>query len=339
MKVISLVNQKGGCGKTTTAVNLAYALSLKGKKTLLVDLDPQAHATFALGIEPQATITDVFEDYVNSGAFNLDQRIIERNNNFYVLPSSIGLSAMEQALANRSDKIEILNQFTKQIQNLFDYCIIDCPPNLGILTLNALSISDTAIAPIGICELSLKGVDNLKSIISLLAGYKGKTPSLFYLVTQFDKRYRFSQEFLKNLKKQHGSETLKTMIRTNISLREATACGLCCAEYKKNARGTQDYYQLACEIESLTKKVSWVKIYFKGVADKNVYITGEFANWAKNDNYKLKKIDSDTWVINLPFPKGEYRYKFIVDGKWISDPNNKKVESDSYGGTNSIFVV
>lgn len=339
MKVISLVNQKGGCGKTTTAVNLAYALSLKGRKTLLVDLDPQAHATFALGIEPQVTITDVFEDYINSNVFNLDQKIIERNKDFYVLPSSIGLSAMEQALANRSDKIEILNQFTKQIQNLFDYCIIDCPPNLGILTLNALSISNYAIAPVGICELSLKGVENLKSIISLLAGYKGKTPSLFYLVTQFDKRYRFSQEFIKKLKAQHSSDLLKTMIRTNIHLREATACGLCCAEYKKNARGTQDYSQLASEIESLTKKVSWIKIYFKGNANKDVYVTGEFNSWQKNDNYKLKKIDSDTWAINLPFPKGEYRYKFIVDGEWISDPNNKKAENDPYGGINSIFVV
>jgi len=339
MKIISLVNQKGGCGKTTTAVNLSYALASKNYKVLLIDLDPQAHATFSLGINPTLTIADLFENIINNRSFDLNGFLILRKDNLFVLGSSIGLSAMEEVLAHRQDKLEILLKLFSQLKMNFDYCLIDCPPNLGILTLNALLVSSQSIVPMGICEYSLKGVENLSNILGILANFRGKLPSIFYLITQLDKRYKFSEVFLKRVKENLGNQLLSTMIRTNIHLREAASFGKSIFEYKKDSRGSEDYKKLAEEIENITKNASWVQFIFKAQDINEVYIAGEFNDWRKDQGYKLKRLNLNTWFINLPLKKGKYRYKLLADGKWLKDPTNNLEEDDTFGGKNSILLV
>ncbi|MCK4917512.1 MAG: AAA family ATPase [Candidatus Omnitrophica bacterium] len=339
MKIVSLVNQKGGCGKTTSAVNLSYALIQKGCTVLLIDLDPQAHATFSLGVTPQFTTTDLLEMIVNNQEYDLNQFFVERSEGFFVLGASIGLSVMEQTLSNRNDKLEIVSKIFANMEMKFDYCIIDCPPNLGILTLNALMVSNQAIVPIGICELSLKGVDNLKNILEIVSQYRKDSITISYLITQYDKRFKFSQIFMDRVKEEFGTKLFSVKIRTNIHLREAAAMGKTIFEHRKDSRGALDYKRLANEIEHRVENVSMIKVFLKAEKLNDVYLIGEFNKWKKSENYKLKKIDNDKWAINLFLKKGEYRYKFIVDNKWINDPNNALIEDDAFGGKNSILLV
>jgi len=339
MKVISLVNQKGGCGKTTTAVNLSYALAQNSQRVLLVDLDPQAHATFSLGVTPSLTITDLLEHVIDGQPINPNEFFIARRDNLSVVPSSIGLSALENTLSGQHNKLEILTKLLLNIDSHFDYCIIDCPPNLGILTLNALVASSYAIVPVGICELSLKGVDNLSNILSILYEHRKNTPYVLYLMTQLDRRFKYTQNFLEKTQGQFKDKLLSTMIRTNIHLREAAALGKSIFEYRRDSRGAKDYAQLAEELEAIMKKASLIEINFKGKSLNEVYVVGEFNDWQKHKDYKLKKVDNETWSITLPLKKGTYRYKFVVDDSWINDPGNSLQENDAFGGKNSILFV
>ncbi|MCM8823546.1 MAG: AAA family ATPase [Candidatus Omnitrophica bacterium] len=342
MKIVSFVNQKGGCGKTTSAVNLAWQLAERGNKVILIDLDPQAHATMYLGINPNLSSADLFEEFIKNPSVDLNKFIHSRGDNFFVIGSSLGLSSMEQMLSSRSDKLEVLVQILNNISNKifnYDYCIIDCPPNLGILTLNALLASKYAIIPLGICELSLRGVNNLHSILGMLAEFKFKVPSPFYLITQLDMRYKFSEIFLKRVKETFDGRLLSTMIRTNIHLREAADAGKTIFEYRRDSRGAEDYRKLAEEIEKLTKDISWVQFLLKANNLKEVYVVGEFNDWQKSENYKLRKLTPNTWFIDLPLRKGEYRYKFVADDRWFNDPLNTTVEDDAFGGKNSILRV
>lgn len=341
MKVISLVNQKGGCGKTTTAVNLAHAISRKAWRVLLIDLDPQAHATFCLGVKAQRSITDLLESLINKELVNLSDSLTLRDDNFFVLASSMGLSAMESMLVEQTDKLEILTKLLALAQKneSFDYCIIDCPPNLGPLTLNAIVASSAAIVPVGICELSLKGVENLNNILNILVARRRIIPAIYYLITQLDKRLRFSDNFVTKCRERFGAGLLSTMIRTNVHLREAAACGKSIYEYKKDSRGALDYQQLAEEIERSIAPASPIQFSLKDDLFNEVFVVGEFNNWRKNKNYQLKKTDQQTWGIALPLQRGTYRYKFIVDDRWVHDSSNSLVENDDFGGRNSILFV
>ncbi len=340
MIVIPVVNQKGGCGKTTTAVNLSYALALEGHKVLLVDFDPQANATYSLGITPKSTITDLLEHTIANTDYNLQEVLINnRTENMDVIPSSIGLSAIEQMLSTYENKLHILKHTFSRYPMNYDYCIIDCPPNLGILTLNALMVSDYAIVPLEVCGLSLEGVNNLKEVLGMLFSFQKKIPVVFYLITKYDKRFKFSDTFLTKIKDHLNGGILSTVIRTNISLREAESKGKSIFEYKKEARGAKDYRNLAKEVESITQKNTYTQFVFKCAECKEVYLVGEFNNWEKNEKYKLHQLNHDTWIITLPLRKGKYQYKFLVDGKWVNDPTNDMLEDDAFGGKNSVVLV
>jgi chromosome partitioning protein len=263
MKVISVVNQKGGCGKTTTAVNLSAGLSKKGYRVLLIDLDPQAHATFSLRKEGNFTITDVLERVCASDEFSAEGMWLSVSENFYFIPSRIGLASLEHKLALRDDKLSILSCFLKKVPGDFEYVIIDCPPNLGILTLNALEASEYSLIPLSVCDLSLKGLETLKNIIIMLKEFKEKAPTPFYLLTQVDKRSKFSQEFIERVKNQMGNLLLSTTIRTNIYLKEAVFKGKTIFEHKPDSRGAQDFMNLAEEIKNITTQTRWTPLFLK----------------------------------------------------------------------------
>lgn len=337
MKTVSVVNQKGGCGKTVTAVNLAASLNRMGLRVLLIDLDPQAHATFSLRKEAKNTITDIFEKVIEKQNTASDYANVA--NNFWFIPSSIGLASLEHKLATRDEKLEVLSSFLKQTTNDFDYAIIDCPPNLGLLTLNALNASTYALIPVNICDFSLKGVEILKELFIMLKEFKGVSPTPFYFLTQVDRRSRYALDFIQKVRDKLNNQLLKTVVRLNVHLKEACALGKTIFEHKSDSRGAEDFTALAEELEHITSKCLWAPLFLKGGNFNEAYVVGDFTNWRKEEQYKLNKISDDIWSINIPLQKGRYRYKFLTNDTWIADPYNKLTENDSFGGKNSLLII
>ncbi len=172
MRVIAIVNQKGGCGKTTSTVNLAGALAADGHRVLIVDMDPQAHATLAVGLEPDELDVNLYEVLVEpAGASRLDSVIIDVSDQIDIAPSSIVLSALEQKLATeRHDaRTERLSAALDTLPPLYDYVLIDCPPNVGLLTFNALRAASEVIVPLETSFFAIDGVQKLLETISLLS--------------------------------------------------------------------------------------------------------------------------------------------------------------------------
>lgn len=339
MITIAITNQKGGCGKTITAVNLSWALNILGYKVLLIDLDPQAHATFSLNIHTQNFITDMLEHWIqNRKEINPYEFIQQRGENLWVIPSSIGLSAIEHKLNSQDNKLDAVNTLLKKIQG-FNFCIIDCPPNLGVLTLNALVSSKYIIVPLGMCDFSLRGTQVLNNIFQMLKEHKGINPEIVYLLTQFDRRSRFSQTFVEKIRSNLSGSLLNTVIRTNITLRESASLGKSIFEYNPKARGAYDYKNLAEEIIALTQKdTKMVELTLSGNYS-TVYLVGDFNNWQINEAYRLKKDKNERWKIQIPLKKGIYKYKFVADNRWLHDPQNQNTEEDPFGGKNSVLNV
>ena len=339
MKVISIVNQKGGCGKTITAVNLAAALNKKGSKVLLIDLDPQAHATSALGVWSDFTITDILERMYQNRELPEEGLFSSLSDNLFIITSSAGLASLETKLASWPDKLNILSHFIKTRASGFDYVIIDCPPNLGILTLNALIASTYSIIPLLTCDFSLRGTQILDNMLIMIKEFSGRTPIPFYLLNQIDKRSSFSRIFIDKVKDQMGNMLLDTVIRTNIHLREAASKGKNIFDYKSDSRGAQDFMKLADEVEKTFSQKKWMPLFLKAKDLEEVYVVGDFNKWQKDEKYKLRKVSNDVWNLNIPLDKGKYRYKFIAGSSWIADPYNKLTEDDSFGGKNSLIIM
>lgn len=339
MKIISILNQKGGCGKTTTAVNLSSALAREGYKTLLIDFDPQAHTTFSLGMNNSKGICELIEDYLNTGSSSLDSHITPRTENLFVVTSSLGLSAIEHKLNSREDKLYILYKILGPAASLYDYCIIDCPPNLGVLSLNATFAGNYILTPFLACDLSLQGINVLNQIIEMMAEAHPTTLSFFYLLTQYDRRFRYSLEFLERARSMLKNKLLPIIIRTNINLRESQSLGKTIFEHKPYSRGSYDYTKLAEKIIDITQQIKWTRLFLKNKKFKEVHVVGDFNQWQKNEKYKMKKIDAETWTISIPLKKGKYHYKFFADEFWLTDPLNSFEENDSFGGKNSVISI
>jgi chromosome partitioning protein len=339
MKIIAIMNQKGGCGKTTTAVNLAHALSKQGLKTLLIDLDPQAHTTFSLGIRNTKGICELIEAQLNSISFSLREHATQRDENLFVISSSVGLSALDHKLSILDDKLFIMYKILSQPPAWFDYCIIDCPPNLGVLTLNAFFAATFILVPLTACSLAMKGVGVLNQIIQMMTRSHPSSPVVYYLLTQYDRRFRYSLHFLEEIRAILKDKLLSTTIRTNINLREAASEQKSIFEHKPYSRGAHDYFTLSEELRQITEKTQWARFFFKGKELQEIFVVGDFNKWQKDTSYKMKKLDQENWTLNISLPKGTYRYKFLVDQHWINDPINQLQEDDSYGGRNSVLMI
>ncbi len=253
MRVIAIVNQKGGCGKTTTTVSLAGALAADGKRVLVVDMDPQAHATLALGIDPEELDENLYEVLAeSSGALRLERILIRIADDIALAPSSIVLSAVEQKLAALRDdaRTERLGRALNALETEFDYVLIDCPPNVGLLTFNALRAASEVIVPLETSFFAIDGVQKLLETIALLSDRIGHDLAVRILPTLYDGRTRYARETLGDIRELFKDLCFDAVIRQNVKLREAARHGVPIGQYAPSANGALDYAAVALELDA-----------------------------------------------------------------------------------------
>ncbi|MCI7555720.1 MAG: AAA family ATPase [Bacteroidales bacterium] len=247
-KIISLANQKGGVGKTTTAINLSAALAKEGKKVLLVDADPQANASSGLGIDIRNLEATIYECLVNG----IDPKLAIHHtsvDNLDLIPSHIDLVGAEIEMLGLEDRELLMKRILSHLRDQYDFILIDCSPSLGLITVNALTASDSVIIPVQAEFFALEGIAKLLNTIKII---KSKlNPQLKiegFLVTMFDNRLRLSTQVYDEVKKHFGSLVFNTVITRNVRLSEAPSHGLSVLDYDPSSKGAKNYAALAKEV-------------------------------------------------------------------------------------------
>lgn len=255
-KIIAIANQKGGVGKTTTAINLAASLAVLEHKTLLIDADPQANSTSGVGYDPKEIDGSIYECIID----NIDPRSIIKETetpNLYLLPAHIDLVGAEIEIINLPHREKMMSESLSAIKDEYDYIIIDCSPSLGLITVNALTAADSVIIPVQCQYFALEGLGKLLNTIKIVQSrFNPDLDIEGILLTMFDTRTRISKQVVEEVKKHFQSMVFDTIINTNTRLSEAPSYGQTIIMHDATSSGAINYLNLAREILKNNKNVN-----------------------------------------------------------------------------------
>ncbi len=356
MRTIAVVNQKGGCGKTITSINLSAFLALAGRRVLLVDMDPQGHSTLGLSpgqAAPTRTMYDVFRDANGGPEITLADVIRQVGDNFDLAPTDIRLSAIPETLAGVAGRETILARAIAALSDRYDYVIVDCPPNVGLLTFNALHACSEALIPMDPSFFSLHGIGKLFETFEVLEQGTGHQISARVLVTLYAGRTPFVRAVVEEVHRHLAGEHYATIIRQSVKLAEAASHGLPITQYAIRSAGFEDYQALANEVlgeETRTTAVGQANVAAAPVVTRDgvlftleapdavqVQLAGDFNDWTPDGGEM--EATGGVWKKTLKLAPGRYRYRYVIDGQWRSDPQNPAVEPSPFGGDDSLIVL
>jgi chromosome partitioning protein len=446
MRTIAIINQKGGCGKTTTSINLAACLARLGHKTLLVDMDPQGHCGVGLAVpeeQIERTVLDALIEETDGRPAKLSEIVWQIASDFDLAPSDIHLAAFEQLFAGRQGREDRLRKALETVKNTYEWCIIDCPPSVGLITFNALRACDEVIVPVETGFFSLHGLTKMMETLEMLREKCGNEIEVRVLPTQYDTRTKLAREVLSELRGKFREYLMQSTINFNTKLKEAASFGQPITEYDPGSRGYKDFVNLARELMGhrpmevdvmagdrlsrpaelvqrakqlaqlsnaqfgrinvgpasgggstglaheeddgeiavaaaapaaepriLASRLSGIERQpsaglvkpktteqkiddFYGVKQigrellfcarfegaKNVALAGDWNNWSPSVNPMEAGKRQGEWRMRLPLAPGRYRYRLVVDGQWVTDPNNQYVETNQFGELNNVVEV
>ena len=356
MRTIAVVNQKGGCGKTITSINVSAFLALAERRVLLVDMDPQGHSTLGLsagGVGAIRTMYDVFLRETRSPHTTIADITRSVGENFDLAPGDIRLSAIPEALAGIPGRENILTRAFADLPGRYDYVIVDCPPNVGLLTFNALKACTEALIPMDPSFFSLHGMGKLFETFELLERETGHRISPRVLVTLYSSRTTFMKAVLEEVHSHLAGQHFATVVRQSVKLAEAASHGLPISQYAKRSAGFEDYQALASEIlqqEAAMATTEGVRIArapavtpegvvftIEAPSAARVQLAGDFNDWTP-DGSEMEAV-GPLWKKLLKLAPGRYRYRYVIDGEWHSDPYNAAVEPSPFGGDDSVLVL
>ena len=364
MHIIAIVNQKGGCGKTTTAINLSAVLGKQDARVLLIDMDPQGHASLGLGVAG-AELVGLYE--LLKGECRLDEVIQSGvTRGVDLIPGNISLAAAEHLLAEQPDRDRQLARHLATLGELYDCVVLDCPPALGLLSVNALRAADRVVIPVEPSLYSMDGIERLRETIHVLADQYNIQPSVTVLANMFDIRTRIARNMLEMLESQLSINLCATRIRNSVRVREAACHGAPLTDHAPRAPVTGDFRELAEELlgsmlqrvrreqaqaigthpdkapasgtNAETNSLKEVVFRFDNMKFKRVQIAGEFNNWIPDKDVETEILDGSLQKI-LRVSPGGYEYRVIIDGVWQQDPANPVAIPNNMGEYNSLINV
>ena len=364
MKVVAIVNQKGGVGKTTTAINLSAALAERGTRTLLVDMDPQGHASLGLGT-PVADLPGLYEIF--KGEKDLPDVIRkEVSPGVDLVPGTISLAAAEHLLSDRKIRAHALRRHLAKVRKDYDCVVLDCPPALGLLSINALRAADLALVPVEPSLFALDGLERLRETTTLLEAEYGIKPRLTLLANMYNTRTRLAREIFQSLETYGSLRLCKARIRNTVRLREAAYRGKSVIQLDGRSPAAKDFRALAREvagrldlraaqgevvqeekkkpqpitgnIEKRHGSLCEVVLNLDSVSGKRVQIAGDFNNWVPDDGVETRNGGGKLRKV-LHLKPGQYEYRLVIDGDWQEDPSNPRRVPNHLGGSNSLLRV
>ncbi len=360
-RTIAVANQKGGCGKTTTAVNLCACLARQDRRVLLVDLDPQGHAALGLGVDPERLERSVYEVLTlrEQDRLPVGEALIEIDSNLHLLPSNVLLSALEQELSGRPGREERLSEALAEVASDYDYLLLDCPPSLGLLTFNALRFAHEVLVPGEASYFAQHGVRRLLEVIALLRERFEQQLVLYGLITNFDGRSAFARMMAEEQRVNFPGIFLQTVIHVSSKIREAAYCGQPVIQYARYSRSAKEFRALAEEVlgqeaqaalldlhaavpqRAMAPPAAEEEVLFRLRAPKarSVSIVGTFNDWRAKDLLLRGPDEDGYWYASLVLPRGSHQYKFVVDDAWMVDPENPLKQKDGFGGINSVVEL